>query len=176
MPLRLVSPYALRCQEPTTWLAAIPALSCSRNLLPSTLSSIVLSFDGLCTWLCFLSTSTRCIDIACVIATSSHDQSTETYRETVIAMHHAVQQRFRNMLFHNAVPQRVVTNLSPPPDNNMAAGLDTGPAPERGIRPETTSATMEWTKNEKKIENPNRAYGMRRTDELLAPRRNSHSI
>ena len=91
-------------------------------------------------------------------------------------MHHAVQQRFRNMLFHNAVPQRVVTNLSPPPDNNMAAGLDTGPAPERGIRPETTSATVEWTKNEKRIENPNRAYGMRRTDELLAPRRNPHSI
>jgi len=26
------------------------------------------------------------------------------------------------MLFHNAVPQRVVTNLPPPPDNNMSAG------------------------------------------------------
>lgn len=47
MPLRLVSPHALRCQEPTTWLAAIPALSCSRNLLPPTLSSIAQVIEAL---------------------------------------------------------------------------------------------------------------------------------
>ena len=38
---------------------------------------------------CFLGSSTRCTDIARVTATSSHDQSSGTYGETVIAMHHA---------------------------------------------------------------------------------------